>query len=514
MVSNPLAALLSGPRLVRNTLFNLVGQVGPLAAAVVAIPFLATGLGTARFGLLALAWVLIGYFSIFDFGLGRALTQLASERLGQRRAREIPGLAWTALLLMGGLGVLGSVVLLLLTPWLVESVLRVPASLEREGVEAFRLLAVALPWVITTTALRGLLEAYQKFGVVNAIRLPLGLFTFFGPLAVLFFSNSLVAVVTVLVMGRIVGWMLYLMACLRLVPAMKRRVFIRPPEVRPLLRFGGWMTVSNLVSPLMTHLDRFLIGAVLSVNAVTYYAIPYEVATKLLLVPVALTGVTFPLFAAGFAGDRSRAAGLFDQGVRFSFLFLFPLCLLVILGAEDGLRWWLDAEFARNSTSVLQWLAVGILLNGVAQTPFAVVQGAGRPDLTGKLHLVELPLYLILLWLLVLEFGITGAAAAWTVRVAADAATLLAVAERETRGSIEDQSRRWAMIGFGLALLGVAVLPQTAGAKLAVLIIFSLGFGIVAWKALLEPAERAWIGRGFQVMTGRTRLGGIAREPR
>ena len=36
------------------------------------------------------------------------------------------------------------------------------------------------------------------------------------------------------------------------------------------------MTVSNVVSPLMSSLDRFVVGAVLSMTAVAYYATAYE----------------------------------------------------------------------------------------------------------------------------------------------------------------------------------------------------------------------------------------------
>src|ERR1700723_1921283 len=67
-----------------------------------------------------------------------------------------------------------------------------------------------------------------------------------------------------------------------------RRGIWHAPSVGPLLRFGGWMTVSNIVGPLMVTLDRFLIAGLISVTAVAYYATPYELVTKLLLVPVAV----------------------------------------------------------------------------------------------------------------------------------------------------------------------------------------------------------------------------------
>ncbi len=52
--------------------------------------------------------------------------------------------------------------------------------------------------------------------------------------------------------------------------------------------------------------------------------------------------------------------------------------------ANDGLRLWLGPEFARNSTAVLQLLAVGVFFNTLGVLPWVLIQGAGRPDLTAK----------------------------------------------------------------------------------------------------------------------------------
>ncbi len=63
--------------------------------------------------------------SLFDLGLGRALTQLVAGRLGTGQKQGIAPLVWTSLLLIFGLGMAGGAVLALLSPWLVRDVLRV-----------------------------------------------------------------------------------------------------------------------------------------------------------------------------------------------------------------------------------------------------------------------------------------------------------------------------------------------------------------------------------------------------
>ncbi len=242
-------------------------------------------------------------------------------------------------------------------------------------------------------------------------------------------------VVGILVAGRFLGCLAHLLVCFRVIPELRHRVAWHGPSVGPLVRFGGWITVSNIVSPLMVTMDRFLIGALASMTAVAYYATPNEVVTKLLIIPSALVGVMFPAFSTSFEFDRDRTAALYKRCVKYVFLTLFPLVLLTVVLAHRGLTLWLGADFAQHSFRVLQWLAVGVFINSLSQIPFALVQGAGRPDLTAKLHLMELPCYLLGLWWLISAYGVEGAAIAWTARVVVDALILFGMAQRFFLGS-------------------------------------------------------------------------------
>ena len=482
--------LTSGRLLARNTVWNLVGNGAPVLVAIFCIPILIHGLGKERFGVVTLAWALIGYASLFDLGLGRALTQLVAKKLGAGEEREIPALAWTSLVLMMLLGFAATVCILLISPWLVHSGLNVPDALEPETLQAFRLLGISLPFVVTTAGLRGLLEAHQRFGLINALRIPMGVFTFVGPLLVLPFSKSVVPVIGVLVAGRIAAWAAHLLLCLRVLPELGRSIAWNRSTVGPLLRFGGWMTVSNVVGPLMVTLDRFLIGALVSMTAVAYYATPYEMVTKLWLLPGALMGVMFPAFSASFVRDRERTAVLFGRSIKSLFLVLFPIMLCTVALAQDGLKLWLGVEFAEHSFRVLQLLAVGVFINSLAHVPFALLQGVGRPDLTATLHLIELPLYLGLLWWLISTRGIEGAAIAWSVRVAVDALLLFGLAKRFLPGKSPIRLRMVLLPAIALLILALAALLQGLIVKGLFLLGTILCFVLVTWFRILTPEER------------------------
>ncbi len=177
--------LTGGRLLIKNTGWNLLGQGAPLLLALVAIPVLIAEMGVDRLGILTLGWVVIGYFSLFDLGLSRALTKLTADNLGAGSHDRIPRLIWTALLMMLVLGLVGGVIVALLSRWFVFRILNIPEWLKVEALHAFYLLACSIPIVITTAGLRGIMEAYQRFGLVNVARSVMGIFTFAGPLFIL-----------------------------------------------------------------------------------------------------------------------------------------------------------------------------------------------------------------------------------------------------------------------------------------------------------------------------------------
>lgn len=86
------ARLTRGSLLARNAYINLIGQILPILVAIFAIPLLIKVLGTERFGVLALAWVVMGDFGLFDFGMGLATTKFVAEHHARNETEVLPEL--------------------------------------------------------------------------------------------------------------------------------------------------------------------------------------------------------------------------------------------------------------------------------------------------------------------------------------------------------------------------------------------------------------------------------------
>jgi len=486
-------------RLAKNTLWNFVGLLAPLPVGIVVIPFLTHRLGADRFGVLTMTWAVLGYFSVFDLGLGRAVIKFAAQAGASGEGERSWGAVFgTSLALLLGLGVLGGGAVALGSAWVASGGMRIPDALRGEAQTAFLLLALSMPPMIVASAPMGLLAASGRFDVLNLIRLPLTVFLFVGPAAVALLTVRLPAVVGVMVASRYVALALNLWFCGRVSPGLWRRLHFDRALVRPLLGFGGWLTLIQVVSPLMVNLDRLLVGALVSSAAVTYYATPSEALTRLWGVPSAVVGVLFPAFAATFLVDRKQAAALYERGVKFIYVLLLPVLLAAVLFAPEALGAWLGGDFPARSTLVMQLVAVGVFVYSLNHVPAEMINAAGRPSFTARARVVELVAFLPLAWLLITRLGIRGAAIAWLLRVVVDTGVLFAGSHR-LLGSPRASGRRiLAAATLGLGAMLVGCLPAPLALRLGYFVLVCTLMTYTVFNFWLDAAERASIGDGIR----------------
>lgn len=469
----------SAPRSIgRNTLLNAAGLFTPVVVALATVPLFLDAIGTARYGVLSVAWLLLGYFGVFNLGLGRATgNQMAKLREAPVEQRE--RVFWTALVLNGALGIAGGACLLLVGYPLVRHVLTLSTELRSELLHGLPWLALGVPFLTISMVCIGALEGLERFGAVNAIEVAATAIYQLAPLAVAYaITPSLTSLVAAAACAPIVGGLLAFVACVRLLP-LSARPRLDSGSAGMLFRYGGWVTVSEVLGPLLTVLDRFVIGAVSGPRAVAYYTVPLTLVSRLGLVPRSLARSLFPRFSSLADGDASVVA---VEATRALTLVMTPLVVGAMVAVEPFLHLWIGDSVASHAAPVAKVVLIGLWFNSLGLMPYTLLQARGRPDLPAKFHLIELPPYIVALWLGLSVGGIVGAAAVWTIRVTVDAG-LLAVA-----------SRLYGRISVELAAPGTLVLAAYLAA--------SAGVGPDPTQAvlggILVGVALAWSWRGAQ----------------
>lgn len=475
----------------KNTIYNLLGFSLPLLFAVIFIPTIINKLGTERFGLLTLVWVVVGYFSFFDLGIGRALTKIISEKIGLKLTDQIPSFFWTSLIITFLMSSLFPSILFFFTDELVNKFLKISTEYRNEAKLSFQLLLIILPFVATTAVLRGVLESYQRFGTINIIRLLLGISNFLIPMVVVQFSYNLYHVVIYLVIFRLIVWVMFFISVLRVSDGIKT-INLKIRFIIPVVKLSSWMTISNLTIPVMVYLDRILIGALISAEAITYYATPYEVVSKLWIIPAAVTGVLFPNFSMKYVTDKNYAISLLSKSTKYVSLFLLPVIIALIVFSDNILTIWLGKEFSEKSFVVMRLILIGVFFNCIAQILFSFIEGIGKPDITAKLQLIELPFYVGILYYSTYYYGIIGAASIFMLRMLADYILLSIIVKKVTNVKSSFTFQRNHLI----LLLIILILTSTIFIKI---IFLKIMFSIIVltiliyyiWKTFIENEEKA-----------------------
>jgi len=328
-----LPSLVGRHSIARNTLLNLGGLSFPLLVGVAVMPIITRNMGATRFGLLGLTLALLEYSGLFDLGLGRATTKHIAEKLATGED-EVSHLVVGSVLSQLAFGALGGILFALAAPLFVEHVFVIPPDMKGEALSVFRVLGALIPATLLLVSLRGVLEAAHRFDLSNAVRIPSSLASFLIPAIASSRGYTLPAIMGMFCISRVVFCGISVLAVQRALPSLRWRLPDDWSMLKPLLAFGGWMSVSNVVSPLLIYLDRFMLGAFVGLSAVGYYTAPFDGVIRMLIVPGSLVNALFPSISGMQAkGDRAGLKRVFSKAARnMSLVLAAPALILMLFG--------------------------------------------------------------------------------------------------------------------------------------------------------------------------------------
>jgi O-antigen/teichoic acid export membrane protein len=476
----------------------LSAQAVLMLASFIATPFVVRLLGSEAYGVLALINILIGYLSFSDIGMGSASTRFGANAYAQKDSNAEVAVIWTSLVIAFLPAVLIAFGLALFSEPLIIHVLRLPAHLLGQAELALRL--AALGFVARTVS--------NVLNTPQLVRLRMDLYSmifagagvaqiFLAPVALLLWG-TLSGMVGVITGVSLVTVLVQLIVSRRLLPGLLRPR-INPDFAKPLIRFGGALVISSLANLILVNMEKLLVARFVSVTALAHYTIAYTVAYLLASVPGAMIQSLFPAFAQLQAeSEREPLGRLYTRALRGNLLWLGPAALLLCVAAKPFFMLWAGPEYGRESPLPFYILVGGLLFNVMAYVPQSLLMGFGRSDLIARLHLAELLPYIVCAVWLTHEFGIAGAALAWSLRVAVDTFLSFRAARHIARFSFllfpaNRLSYALAVASLSLPVFliagGVAAPALLIGSTLTSLVIYAA----LVWMRVLTEEERTWV---------------------
>lgn len=465
---------------------NLGGAAASLVVMMVTVPLFVGQIGTARYGALSLIWILLGTMGFLDLGLLRAVVNvLARTDPADKPARE--RVFVTALGLNLAMGALGGAALLFGGIALFSHFITVPPAMLPEVTKALPWVAALLPLALMNGVGIGCLESRDHFLAANLLQLAGTLAIQIVPLAVAFgVSPQIDVVVPAAALARGASVLVVLAFAWRL----ERSGGWPRPDRRTtagLLRYGSWVSVSNIISPLLVSLDQVVLAAVLGVASVTYYAVPFSLVMKSQIIAAAASRTLFPRMSRAPEGEARDLARRAVAGLCYSY---GAICLAGVFLIRPFLVLWMGPGFAVHAAPLGQILLVGAWCNGLAFISFELLQARGRPHLPALLHVLEIGPFLAALWYLTHRFGAVGTALAWSGRMALDSLLFMAVSRHGVSAVLRLAPMALVLAGAALyAHLHVSPLPEALALAAAALLL-TAGLDATLRTAIAQAARQ------------------------
>lgn len=404
----------------KNILWNIMGHGWLIVLLFLATPFLIRRLGAEFYGIYILVGIIVDYCSFAQLGMVDASVKYISEQMARGQRREVQATFWTAMISQAAIGCAVTALILFLTPFLVEHVFRVSEDLVPEARLAVSIGALSFLCSMVTGVATGALRAVGRFDLLNIAGILWGTLQTGLAVALLWWGQSLPALLASNLFIQVSSLVMFGAYARRILPIEMPPAF-RMAEMKRLLRFGSFLTVSGIVGPILTNIEKVILTAVQSVSALTYYHVPFSLISRLAFIPSSFSSVLFPAYSH-FQGKQDTEANRSLH--RRSTLYLFYLFgapfLFFILFGRGFLAWWISPEFAETSATVLMILAGAGLANALAYPSITLLNSTGRPHIPAAFHVLETVVYAPVCYWLIMAHGLTGAASAWLFRVFLD----------------------------------------------------------------------------------------------
>lgn len=468
--------------IVKNIVINFAGLIIPAFVSLATVPAYIHALGLERYGVVALVWVLIDYFGILGFTMSMAAQNSISKAHSTGDARSCAEVLWSVVWANLAIGVLIGAAVYVCGLFYVSFCMSTENGLRHEVMMGLPWLALAVPVANVSCAFGAALTGAERFGVFNTTQtigtmlfqlIPLGVAFVIGPT----FQNVLAAAILMrLLTAAQLAWQSMRVLGVSSVKGPRRDV------VKSLFGFGGWMFVGTVTSMVSESIDRVLIASTLGARLVALYSVPKNLVTRLNILAFAVERVLFPRLSAV---DSASAAVLMRESSQFLGAVLTPIVLLAMLAVGPFLQVWVGNEVASVATPFARVLIVTMWIAGQADVVRLLVQSHVSVAKAARACVLQLPVYVAVLFVAIHQFGLMGAAVANVFRVSLDYVILLRLARTPLRSALRGMS---AHVAFLLACLWLSssfentLMTYVVGALLIL--------ADVAWSLATSPALR------------------------
>jgi O-antigen/teichoic acid export membrane protein len=365
-------------QVLRGAVSNYLGKGVTLGTWFLLTPVILGSLGPTGYGLWALAGSVVAYGSLLDLGISRAVVKYVAEHRARGDLAAARQLVATALCLYTALGMFALGLAIALAA-VFPALFALPPELAPSARWLVLLMGASVAIAIPASTAHGVLQGLQRYDVTSLLSAATTLLSATGTVGALLLGGDVVAMVAVNIPVTLLMQIPYVWWVYRLAPELRfgwRGA--RRGLARTILGFSGALFVADAAARLQTKSDELVVGALLSVAAVTPYTIARKLGELAQLLTDQFLRVLLPVASTLHAEqDAARLRALYLTGTRLTLLIFTPTALTLAILGPRILAAWVGEAYAAYGPLVAVLTLAGLL--STSQWPgISILQGMAR----------------------------------------------------------------------------------------------------------------------------------------
>lgn len=401
----------------KNTSYNLIGYLWTFIFVIFITPLIVFNLGVEIYGIYILVLSINALIGTFNMGIGNTLMKYISEYEATNKEKNLKNLLYSFNSVLLVIGIF-TFVSLALIGYLASELFPSSAITSKEYLFIFFFSGLTSLMGSLGTIFRIIPHALQRFDIEIKIGMASLTLSNLTILSIILLGFGLKTIFMFQFFYSIIFFFIFKNFSKKILPIAKLKFAWDWSELKKAYKFGISSYVINLSNTALTYFDRLLIPIFVGPVALTYYALPGNVASKGPDLASTFSATLFPMIS-GLNGlkDIEKIKNIYKKSLNMLTVLLFGTTISIIIFANKILLFWLDADFALRSTNILIILAITYYFITLGNLLKSFLLGLTKVKLLLYSSLSIAVFNFLLLLLLLPKFGIIGAAWAYLISV-------------------------------------------------------------------------------------------------
>jgi len=399
----------------KNIKYNAVSQVLTFLINFALLPFMVFHVGKEVYGVYILVVTFTGYMGLMDFGVGGTTIKYVAEFAPKGDNKKVNDIISASFSFFMIIGILAAALLFMLS-FCFDRIFKIDVYNMTIARHLFLIAAASSlfiwPGRTFDYALQGF-QRYDRFAVNNII------FTVLTGISAYFIFTNNMGIVCFLAVSSIFSILkcisAYLIVNKSILKEHIKFPYFHKETFKMIFDFSFYLFLSSLATILIFNVDNIIVGAFVTVAAVTLYNAGLNLQQGFRMINALIEGPLFPAYVEMESkGELERQRAILFKGTKYKAFVFIPFVLITIIFAKPFIKCWMGDIFLAGVVPA-QILIAFWLFNSILDIGAGMLTAKGYVKTIFKIVFINAVANLGLSLILVRYFGIIGVALGTTI---------------------------------------------------------------------------------------------------